>query len=191
MRYRIIIIVAALASIGSAGVAQPAATVPSKPANAPGAPWPDNVPKTAPAGDPYAAFYPDPTHVPFFRPEQIPWVGEEGKEQQYNLYGDPRKPGPYAMLLKWFPGNYSEPHYHPNPRYAVVISGTWWASSSNEKDVTKTYPLGPGTVVTDVMGTVHWDGAKDEPVVLLLTGDGPSPNVRVDKNGKPMGKTNF
>lgn len=188
---RIIIIGAALACISVGSIAQPAPTVPAKPANAPGAPWPDNVPKTAPAGDPHAAFYPDPTHVPFFRPDQIPWVGEVGKEQQYNLYGDPRKPGPYAMLLKWYPGNYSEPHYHPNPRYAVVISGTWWASSSNKKDVTKTYPLGPGTVVTDVMGTVHWDGAKDEPVVLLLTGDGPSPNVLVDENGKPKGKTQF
>lgn len=195
MRHITIIIGTALASVGFACMAQPAPESPvpiaGPPTNAPDAPSPTNVQKGPKAGDPYAAFYPDPTHIPFFRPDQIPWTGEYGKEQQYNLYGDPRKPGPYAMLLKWFPGNYSSPHYHPNARYAVVISGTWWASSSNKQDLKKTYPIPPGSVVTDVIGTVHWDGAKDEPVVLLLTGDGPSPNVRVDENGKPMGKTNF
>ncbi|MGI4881520.1 MAG: cupin domain-containing protein [Janthinobacterium lividum] len=141
--------------------------------------------------DPYSKYMPDPTHIPFIRADSIPWQGQVGKEQQYNIFGDPRKPGAYAMLLKWYPGNFSKPHYHPMPRYVTVISGTWWTSSSNVYDPTKTYPLGPGSVVTDVVNTVHWDGAKDEPVVLLITGEGPSPNINVDADGKPLGKVNF
>ncbi|WP_419815315.1 cupin domain-containing protein [Glacieibacterium sp.] len=152
---------------------------------------PETVPKGPAPGDPYAQFYPDPTHIPFFRPETIPWTGEAGKEQQYNVYGDPRKPGPYAMLLKWFPGAYSKPHFHGMPRYIVVVSGTWWVSSSAKYDPTKTYPLGPGSVVSDVVNTVHWDGARDAPVVLMIVGEGPVPNVLVDENGKPINKKSF
>lgn len=152
---------------------------------------PDQVPKGPVPGDPYAQFYPDPTHVPFFRPDTIPWKGESGREQQYNIFGDPRKPGPYALLLKWFPGAFSKPHFHGMPRYIVVVSGTWWVSSSTRYDPAKTYPLGPGSVVSDVVNTVHWDGAKDEPVVLMIVGDGPVPNVNVDENGKPLPKKNF
>jgi quercetin dioxygenase-like cupin family protein len=138
----------------------------------------------------YAAYFPDPTHIPFMTLDKVPWTGEAGKQQQYNIYGDPRKAGSYAMLLKWFPGNYSKPHYHPNSRYVTVLQGTWWVSSSNVFDPTKTYPLTAGTVVTDEINTVHWDGAKDEPTILLITGEGPSPNIRVDENGKPIGNAN-
>ena len=171
------IFAAAMLAISGAAVAEP--------------PTPSTAQKTPAPGDPYAQYFPDVTHIPFFRADQIPWTGEAGKEQQYNVYGDPRKPGPYAMLLKWFPGAYSQPHYHGKPRYIVVMSGTWWVSSSNKYDVTKTYPLRAGSVVSDEVNTVHWDGAKDEPVVLMIVGEGPVPNVRVDENGKPLGKNNF
>jgi hypothetical protein len=146
---------------------------------------PDMVPKGPAPGDPYAQYYPDTTHIPFFRPDTIPWKGPP-REQQYYIFGDPAKPGPYAMLLKWGPGSYSRPHFHGMPRYAVVVSGTWWVSSSTIFDPTKTYPLGPGSVVSDVVNTVHWDGAKDGPVVLMIVGDGPVPNINVDENGKPL-----
>lgn len=148
-------------------------------------PTPETVPKGPAPGDPYAQFYPDPTHIPFFRPDQIPWRGNE-HEQQYYLWGDPAKPGPYAMLLRWGPHSFSRPHFHTQPRYSMVVSGTWWVSSSNVFDPDKTYPLPAGTVVSDVLNTVHWDGAKDEPVVLLIVGTGPVPNINVDPNGRPL-----
>lgn len=141
--------------------------------------------------DAYKAFLPDPSHTPFILPENIPWTGAPGKEQQYNVWGDPRKPGPYLMLLKWWPGNFSKPHFHTQPRFVVVVSGTWWVSTSNHYDPAKTYPLPAGSVVTDVLNAVHWDGAKDGPVVLAIAGDGPVPNVNVDENGKPLGGNKF
>jgi hypothetical protein len=151
-------------------------------------------PAAAPAAnDPYKAYLPDPTHIPFILPKDIPWTGTAGKEQQYNVWGDPRKPGPYLLLLKWWPGNFSKPHFHTQPRFVVVVSGTWWVSSSNHYDPTKTYPLPAGSIVTDMLNTVHWDGAKEggEPTVLAIAGEGPVPNVAVDENGKPSGNNNF
>ncbi len=130
---------------------------------------------------------PDPANIPFAVPDQIQWEGDAARgEQQYKIFGDPRKPGWYGILLKWYAGYYSKPHLHPIVRYVTVISGHWWVSSSNVYDLGKTYPLPPGTVARDEANTVHWDGAKDELVVLEIVGEEPAPNVYVDENGKPL-----
>jgi quercetin dioxygenase-like cupin family protein len=133
---------------------------------------------------------PDPSHIPFFLPQNIKWQtgGEQAgqRSEVYPLFGDVNKPGPYAVLLKWLPGNMSRPHFHGKTRYITVISGHWWVSSSNVFDPNKTYPLPPGTIVQDVANTVHWDGAKNEPVILEIVGDGPAPNISVDEKGKPL-----
>ena len=94
--------------------------------------------------------------------------------------------GWYDILLKWYPNHFSKPHFHPNVRYITVLSGHWWVCSSNVYDPSKTYPLGPGTIARDEANTVHWDGAKDEPVVLEIVGEGPAPNINVDETGKPL-----
>ena len=49
-----------------------------------------------------------------------------GHNRSAVLQGDPTKPGPYAVLLQWLPGNMSRPHFHPNDRFFIVVSGTWW-----------------------------------------------------------------
>jgi hypothetical protein len=154
-------------------------------------PTPQTTPSKPQAGDPYAQFFPDNTHIPFFTAETIPWKGTPGREQQYLIYGDTKKAGPYALMLRWYPGSFSKPHFHGMPRYILVVSGTWWVSSSTKYDPAKTYPLHAGSVVSDELNTIHWDGAKDEPVTLLIVGEGPVPNVNVDEDGKPIKKDNF
>lgn len=146
--------------------------------------------KPASVSDPYKAYLPDPAHIPFILPQNIHWEGQAGREQHYNVMGDPRKPGPYIQILKWWPGNFSKPHYHEKPRYVTVLSGTWWVSSSNHFDPNSTYPIPAGSLVQDIVNTVHWDGAKagGEPVVLEIVGEGPAPNISVDENGKPIEK---
>ena len=89
------------------------------------------------------------------------------------LFGDPSKPGIYGVVIKWYPGNFSQPHFHDQERYAYVISGTWWVSTSNVYDEKTTYPVQAGTVAIDTANTVHWDGARlgeKEPAVLVLVG---------------------
>jgi quercetin dioxygenase-like cupin family protein len=131
---------------------------------------------------------PDPTHIPTVLPKDIKWTGQEGRQQQGRLFGDPSKPGLYGVVIKWYPGNFSQPHFHDQERYAYVISGTWWVSTSNVYDEKTTYPVQAGTVAIDAANTVHWDGARlgeKEPAVLVLVGMGPVKTVQVDENGKP------
>lgn len=145
---------------------------------------PDVVTVNDPAGAP-----PDPKNIPFVLPKDIKWTGRPGQQETANLYGDPTKPGPYAILIKWYPGNFSRPHTHDKVRQIYVVSGTWWVSSSSVFDVRKTYPLHAGSQSTDEAGAIHFDGARKgekEPGVILLAGIGPVNSVSVDENGKPI-----
>src|SRR5882724_1530516 len=131
---------------------------------------------------------PDPTHIPIVLPADIKWNGQEGRQQQAVLFGDASKPGLYGVAIKWYPGNFSQPHFHDQERYAYVISGTWWVSTSNVYDEKATYPVRAGTVAIDKANTVHWDGARlgeKEPAVLVLVGMGPVKTTQVDENGQP------
>ena len=75
----------------------------------------------------------DPKVVGFKLPDQIEWkTNPAGTNRSAVLQGDPSKPGPYAMLLQWLPGNMSRPHFHPNDRFFIVVSGTWWVGSGPE-----------------------------------------------------------
>jgi hypothetical protein len=131
---------------------------------------------------------PDPTHIPFTLPADIQWTGPHGGEYTALLFGDPNKPGPYGLLAKWMPGNFSHPHFHSADRWIYVVSGTWLVSSSSHFDPSMAYPLPAGSFAIDRANTVHWDGAKEggEPVVLELVGMGPVTSSSVDENGKPF-----
>jgi hypothetical protein len=66
---------------------------------------------------------PDPTHVPFVLPKDIKWNGTYGVQQTAILYGDPSKPGPYTLVYRWFPGHFSQPHFHDQPRFGLYRLG--------------------------------------------------------------------
>jgi hypothetical protein len=55
----------------------------------------------------------------------------------------------------------------------VVVSGTWWVGTGKTFSPDTTTPLPAGTVVTHFAQQWHYDGAKDEPVVLEIAGEGP------------------
>ena len=92
---------------------------------------------------------PDPANVSMTLPKDIKCTGTVGKQQMCLLYGDPDKPGPYMVMYKWWPGNFSKPHYHNNERFAYVVSGTWWTSTSKVYDERTTFPVHAGTVAVD------------------------------------------
>jgi hypothetical protein len=64
-----------------------------------------------------------------------------GTNESAVLFGDPSKPGPYVVRLKWLPGNMSRPHFHPNDRFFVVLSGTWWVGTAEKFDPDNTVPM--------------------------------------------------
>jgi hypothetical protein len=117
---------------------------------------------------------PDPTHITFTHMADFKWEGDPKSGQVHvNLLGDPSKPGLYIRLAKWLPHHFSHPHMHDKIRHFMVVSGTWWVSSGTTYDPSKTYPMTAGTFVTDLPNKSHFDGAKDEPGVILEIGFGP------------------
>ena len=118
----------------------------------------------------------DPKIVGFKLPDQIAWkTNPAGTNRSAVLQGDPAKPGPYAMLLQWLPGNnMSRPHFHPNDRFFIVVSGTWWVGSGPTFDPNATVPMPAGSHVIHYAKGVHFDGAKDEQATILVWGEGPA-----------------
>jgi quercetin dioxygenase-like cupin family protein len=144
---------------------------------------PVDVPALQKAND---AFKPSAASIQLAEFDKLEWTGTVGRNQTHRLFGDPAKEGPYALLMKWYPGAHSKPHLHPTRRYITVISGTWWVSSSAVYDESKMYPVAAGSVVVHEPEHVHWDGAKGEPVILEIVGVGPAPTIAVDEQGKPL-----
>ena len=119
----------------------------------------------------------DPAILTFKAPEDLKWIGTSKTFQQATLYGDPTKPGLYVVLAKWPPGTGSRPHYHPNDRYVTVISGTWWVGTGTDYNMANTVPMKAGSFVRHAAGGIHFDGAKDEEVLLQIVGMGPASSI--------------
>ncbi|TMJ91763.1 MAG: hypothetical protein E6G78_02870, partial [Alphaproteobacteria bacterium] len=78
----------------------------------------------------------DPKAVVYILPEQYKWRDPTGAAgvNQLVLHGDPTKNGPYVVLNRFKPGNFSKPHFHPNDRFIIVVKGTWWVATGNKVD---------------------------------------------------------
>jgi hypothetical protein len=115
-------------------------------------------------------------------PDKIKWVkNAAGTQETAVLFGDPAKPGPYVMRLRWLPGNMSRPHFHPNDRFFVVVEGTWWVGAGEKYDPESTVPVPAGGYVLHKAGAIHYDGAKKEPAVIQVWGMGPNTSTPAEK----------
>ncbi|MEX0976122.1 MAG: cupin domain-containing protein [Woeseia sp.] len=102
------------------------------------------------------------------------------------LEGDPGKEGFYIIRARFSAGTFSAPHFHPNDRYVTVISGTWWTGTGTTWDKDSSVPLTPGSYMKHPGGAAHYDGSRDEEVVVQITGMGPAPLVYVNAAGDPI-----
>jgi hypothetical protein len=73
----------------------------------------------------------------------------------------------------------SRRHFHREDRHAIVLQGTWWTGTGDEFAPDKTVPLKAGSYMMHPAGAHHFDGAKDEDVILQLIGMGPSETTRL------------
>jgi quercetin dioxygenase-like cupin family protein len=122
----------------------------------------------------------NPAAVTFTLPDKIEWK-QGARSQQAILAGDPSKPGLYVVMVKWLPGGMSRPHFHPNDRFITVLKGTWWVGTGPKFDPDSTVAMPAGTFVTHFGKQVHYDGAKDEETVLLITGEGPATSTPAEE----------
>jgi quercetin dioxygenase-like cupin family protein len=124
----------------------------------------------------------DRSAVDFKTASDIKWVrNAAGTNESAVLFGDPSKPGPYVVRLKWLPGNMSRPHFHPNDRFFVVLSGTWWVGTGEKFDPDSTVPMPAGSYVVHYGNKIHYDGAKNEEAIIQVWGMGPVTSTPAEK----------
>lgn len=90
------------------------------------------------------------------------------------LSGDPTKPGLYTIRL-FVPGNMRiEAHVHRDERSAVVVSGYWSIGYGDHFDASALKVLPPGSFYTEPRETSHFASTGAEPVVVYISGYGPT-----------------
>src|SRR4029077_5836845 len=122
----------------------------------------------------------DPSETAITLPDAIQWVPWSGlpphSGEMATLYGGLDKPGPYLVLMKWYPGYASAPHSYATDRLSLVLSGTWWVNSGADFDSDATVPVPAGGFVRRAARTPHYDGVKKgakAPVVIGIFGMAP------------------
>jgi hypothetical protein len=104
-----------------------------------------------------------------------------GTAVQVSVFGDPAKPGLYAIRRRFTPGEMSRPHYHDKERLVTVIKGTWYTGEGDVFDPSKTTPVKTGGFMLHPAGMHHYDGAKDQEVIVQIIGIGPVQTVNTEK----------
>ena len=115
-------------------------------------------------------------------PAELTWRTQGGLAmagmEQANLVGDPSKPGPYTLRLK-FPAGYKlAPHTHPDSREVTILSGTWYTGYGEKFDEAALKALPAGSFYTEPASIPHFV-AVQEPVLIQVSGTGPSGRVFV------------
>jgi hypothetical protein len=132
----------------------------------------------------------NPSETEVTLPGAIKWSGwingfPPHSGEMATLYGGLDKPGPYLVLMKWYPGFMSAPHTYATDRLSLVLSGTWWVNSGADFDPDDTVPVPPGGFVRRIARTPHYDGVKSdakEPAVIGLFGIAPVQFELVDRD---------
>jgi quercetin dioxygenase-like cupin family protein len=101
------------------------------------------------------------------------------------LLGDPTKPGLYTIRLSIPANTKIQAHTHRDDRSAIVMSGTWYFGYGSVADEAPTKPLPAGSFYTEPGGVAHFALTKAEPVVVYITGFGPTDTVYLNAANDP------
>jgi hypothetical protein len=125
----------------------------------------------------------EPTAVAYRTADQFKWRDptDAAPTNQTILQGHPSKAGVYMQINKFKPHQGSRPHFHPNDRFIFVLKGTWWVGSGRKYDAASMVAMPAGTFVTHFGKQVHYDGARDEEVAVLIVGEGPSTSTPAEQ----------
>lgn len=117
-------------------------------------------------------------------PSEMKWSSQgrlamPGMEQTL-LIGDPAKPGPYTIRLKFPAGFKLAPHTHTDSREITILSGTWFTGYGEKVVAADLKELPAGSFYTEPAGVPHYVEIR-EPTVIQVSGTGPSGRAFVDK----------
>jgi|GEM_PF-150148 len=103
------------------------------------------------------------------------------------VLGDPKKAGPFVLLLKYARGFHKEPHYHPGTAVISVLKGTYYRGygsvyNKKSKAVAK---LTAGTVSVNPAGVDHYEWAV-KPTIIAVYAMGPWKTVYVNSKNQPI-----
>jgi pimeloyl-ACP methyl ester carboxylesterase/uncharacterized RmlC-like cupin family protein len=90
------------------------------------------------------------------------------------LKGDATKRGIYTIQLTIPASVRIQAHTHPDDRAATVVSGTRYIGYGAKFDEAKLKALTAGSFYTEPPGVAHFAKTGNEPVVLQITGNGPT-----------------
>jgi quercetin dioxygenase-like cupin family protein len=121
-------------------------------------------------------------------PSEMKWQAQGalavGGIEQANLVGDPNKPGPYTIRLKFPAGYRLAPHTHPDYREVTILSGTWNTGYGDKFNATALKALPAGSFYTEPANIPHFVEVR-EPVVIQVSGTGPSGRAFVNPPANP------
>jgi quercetin dioxygenase-like cupin family protein len=101
------------------------------------------------------------------------------------LFGDPSRAGFYAIVLSVPPNTTVPAHSHRDDRMATVVSGTWQFGYGDRFDASALKVLPPGSVYSEPGGGNHFARTGAEPVLVQISGVGPSDTRYVDPATAP------
>ena len=102
------------------------------------------------------------------------------------LAGDPSKPGFYTIVLSVPPNTSIPAHSHRDNRMATVVSGTWQFGYGDQFDTSALKRLPPGSVYSEPGGGNHFARTGAEPVLVQITGLGPTDTHYVNPSDAPQ-----
>ena len=101
------------------------------------------------------------------------------------LKGNPDQAGLYTIMLRIPASTRIGAHVHQDDRVATVVSGTWYIGYGDSFNKSELKALPPGSFYTEPANRTHFAETRDEPVLVQITGVGPSSTSYVEPASDP------
>jgi anti-sigma factor ChrR (cupin superfamily) len=105
-------------------------------------------------------------------PDAVKWNPLSPGMQISVLSGDPSKPGPYTLRLKFSDAARVAAHWHPEDENVTVVQGTFLAGMGEKYDAAALHEFPTGSFILMPKQMRHFAAARGETIVQLH-GDGP------------------
>jgi len=105
-------------------------------------------------------------------PDAVKWSPLAPGMQISVLSGDPSKPGPYTLRLKFSDAARVAPHWHPEDENVTVLQGTFLAGMGEKYDAVSLHEFPTGSFILMPKEMRHFAAARGETIVQLH-GNGP------------------